>query len=194
MSNQSVTGHFRGHQRIVEESLKSLIEPIGDAANAIVTSLQAGGKVLCFGNGGSATQASHMVGELIGRFENNRQPLAAVSLASDSGAVTCIANDFGYEALFERQAEALANRGDVALGLTTSGGSENVLRGLAAAKRKGAVTIALCGGKGLARGDADHVLSVPSASTAHIQEVHLMILHSLCIAIEEAFPGAKKKS
>ncbi len=112
-------------------------------------------------------------------------------MLSDPGGVTCIANDFGYDAVFERQAESLVNRGDVAIGLTTSGSSENVLRGLAAAKKRGGVTIALCGEQGLARGDADHVISVPSGSTAHIQEVHLMVLHVMCVAIEDAFPAEK---
>ena len=188
MPTQSISEYFGAHRRVVDDSLQSLAAPISDAADAIVSSLRAGGKVICFGNGGSATQASHMVGELIGRFKSNRRPLPAISLASDAGAVTCISNDFGYEALFERQVTALANRGDVALGLTTSGGSENVLRALAEAKKRGAITIALCGEHGLARGDADHLLSVPSRSTAHIQEVHLMILHLFCMAVEEAFP------
>lgn len=190
MPTQAVADHFRANQKVVEDSIKKLATPIADASSAIVESLRAGGKLLCFGNGGSATQASHMVGELIGRFRANRRPLPAVALSSDPGAVTCIANDFGYEALFERQVEALLNRGDVALGLTTSGASENVLRALAAARKRGGVTIALCGEQGLARGDADHVISVPSGSTAHIQEVHLMTLHVMCVAIEEAFPAS----
>lgn len=191
MSSNVVAEHFRENQKLVEASARALAKPVGGAAEAIVASLRSGGKLICFGNGGSASQASHMVGELIGRFKSNRRALPAISLASDPAAVTCISNDFGYDSLFERQAEALANRGDVALGLTTSGRSENVLRALAAAKKKGAVTVALCGEKGLVRGDADHVLSVPSASTAHIQEVHLMILHTLCIVIEEAFPESE---
>jgi D-sedoheptulose 7-phosphate isomerase len=135
-----------------------------------------------------------MAGELIGRFKNNRRALPAISLSSDAAAVTCVANDFGYDALFERQIEAFAVKGDVALGLTTSGKSENVLRALSAAKKRGATTVALCGQQGLARGTADFILSVPSETTAHIQEVHLMILHSICIAIDDAFPEGKKES
>ena len=195
MLKDIVAEHFRENLRVVEASASALAKPLTDASAAIVASLQSGGKLICFGNGGSASQASHMVGELVGRFKSNRRPLPALSLSSDPAAVTCISNDFGYDALFERQMEALAMRGDAALGLTTSGRSENVLRALAAAKNNGAVTIALCGEKGLARGAADYVLSVPSALTAHIQEVHLMILHTMCVAIEDAFPettGAKK--
>lgn len=188
MSSDRVAEHFRQNQKVVELSAKALAETVSAASTAIISSLRAGGKVICFGNGGSASQASHMVGELIGRFKSNRRSLPAISLSGDSAAVTCIANDFGYDSLFERQTDALATKGDVALGLTTSGKSENVLRALEAAKKKGAVTIALCGEAGLARGDADYVISVPSRSTAHIQEVHLMILHTMCIAIEDAFP------
>lgn len=178
--------HFREHQNVIEASARALEEESDRAAATLVECVRRGGKVLCFGNGGSATQASHMVGELLGRFKETRRPLAAVSLGSDPGTVTCIANDFGYETLFERQVAALAAPRDVAIGLTTSGRSENVLRGLDAAKKRGAVTIALCGKAGLKSGDADHVLAVPSDVTAHIQEVHLMLLHVWCIAIDAA--------
>jgi D-sedoheptulose 7-phosphate isomerase len=189
MPSQFASKHFTESRAVVEASMKELSAPIESAASALVSSLRAGGKLICFGNGGSATQASHMAGELIGRFKANRRALPAIALSSDPGAVTCIANDFGYEALFERQISALANKADIALGLSTSGKSENVLRGLAEAKKRGAITIALCGEKGLARGSADHVLAVPSGSTAQIQEVHLMILHILCIAVEAEFPA-----
>jgi D-sedoheptulose 7-phosphate isomerase len=140
--------------------------------------------MLAFGNGGSATQASHFVEELIGRFKETRRPLPAISLVADAGVVTCIANDFGYGALFERQVEGLAVTGDAVVGITTSGRSENVLRGLKAAKKKGAITIALCGKQGLEGGAADHVVAVPSEEGAYIQEVHLMLIHVWCIAID----------
>lgn len=192
MSSDRVAEHFRQNQKVVELSSKALAGIVSESSAAIIKSLRAGGKLICFGNGGSSSQASHMAGELIGRFKSNRRALPAISLSSDASSVTCIANDFGYDALFERQMEGFANRGDVALGLTTSGKSENVLRALGAAKTKGAVTIALCGEAGLSRGDADYVISVPSRSTAHIQEVHLMVLHTMCIAIEEAFPEDAK--
>jgi D-sedoheptulose 7-phosphate isomerase len=195
MSSDRVAEHFRQNQKVVELSGRALAQTVSEASAAVIKSLRAGGKLICFGNGGSASQASHMAGELIGRFKNNRRALPALSLSSDGPSVTCIANDFGYESLFDRQVEALAMKGDVVLGLTTSGKSENVLRAFAAAKKNGATTIALCGEKGLSRGDADYVMSVPSVVTAHIQEVHLMILHAMCIAIDDAFPetpGAKK--
>ncbi|HZK78296.1 MAG TPA: SIS domain-containing protein, partial [Gemmatimonadaceae bacterium] len=130
-----------------------------------------------------------MAGELAGRFNKDRRPLPGMSLSADAGTVTCISNDFGYDALYERQIDAFAHRGDIALALTTSGKSKNVIRGLNAAKAKGAVTIALTGRNGLSGAEADHLLAVPSDVTAHIQEIHLMLLHFWCVQIDKAFAG-----
>ncbi|GAC1461202.1 MAG: D-sedoheptulose 7-phosphate isomerase [Gemmatimonadaceae bacterium] len=184
MPAQHFVTHFSEHQSVVAACIASL-QPASDAAEeAIISCLGRGGKVLAFGNGGSATQASHLVEELMGRFKETRRALPAVSLVGDAGVVTCIANDFGYAALFERQVEGLATMGDAVIGITTSGRSENVLRGLRAARDKGAVTIALCGKDGLKDGEADHVIAVPSEEGAYIQEVHLMLLHVWCIAVD----------
>ena len=186
MPPQHFATHFRGHQKVIEACIESL-QPASDAASAaLISCIGTGGKILAFGNGGSATQASHLVEELIGRFKETRRALPAISLVGDSGVVTCIANDFGYGALFERQVEGLVQRGDAVVGITTSGRSENVLRGLKAAKDRGAITIALCGRHGLKDGDADHVVAVPSDEGAYIQEAHLMLLHVWCIAIDTA--------
>jgi D-sedoheptulose 7-phosphate isomerase len=184
--SSTFTEHFRAHVEVVAKSGVTLASSAAVAGGAIIDALGRGGKVICFGNGGSATQASHLAGELVGRFRARRRPLPAVSLASDGATMTCIGNDFGYAALFERQMEALAQPGDVAIGLSTSGKSENVVRALAVARAQGAVTIALTGSAGLVGGEADHLIAVPSADTAHIQEVHLMVLHVWCIAIDEA--------
>jgi|SRR5687768_5992621 len=183
--------YFRDHQEVVKASL-DVLAPVAEAAGrALVASLSAGGKVLCFGNGGSSSQASHMAGELTGRFNKMRMSLPALSLSADAGTVTCIANDFGYEVVFERQIEAFAQKGDIALALTTSGKSQSVIRGLKAAHSRGAVSIALTGKQGLIGADADHLLSVPSDVTSHIQEVHLMLIHLWCVEIDRAFaPGA----
>jgi D-sedoheptulose 7-phosphate isomerase len=184
MPTQHFATHFREHQKVIEDCIAS-IQPASDAAGeAMISCLGRGGKVLAFGNGGSATQASHLVEELIGRFKETRRPLPAISLVGDAGVVTCIANDFGYEALFERQVEGLAAMGDAVVGITTSGKSTNVLRGLKTAKDKGAVTIALCGRNGLQNGAADHVIAVPTDNGAYIQEVHLMLIHVWCIAVD----------
>jgi D-sedoheptulose 7-phosphate isomerase len=186
MPAQYFDTHFREHQKVIEECISSLQSTSDAVSEALIACLGRGGKILAFGNGGSATQASHLVEELIGRFKDTRRPLPAVSLVGDAGVITCIANDFGYGALFERQVQALAFRGDAVIGITTSGKSENVLRGLKAAKEKNATTIALCGKNGLQGGEADHVVAVPSEVGAHIQEVHLMLLHVWCIAIDAA--------
>jgi D-sedoheptulose 7-phosphate isomerase len=186
MKSGRIAEHFASHQRVIDESVAQLAEPAEEVARVLIRALGEGRKVLAFGNGGSAAQASHFVGELLGRFSATRQPFPAIALASDAGTVTCIANDFGYDVLFERQVRALAGVGDVAFGFTTSGRSENVRRGLEEAQRRGAVTVAVVGGAGLVGGTADHVLSVPSDQTAHVQEVHLMLLHVWCICIDEA--------
>src|SRR3954465_3563176 len=180
MTSRHFADHFRGHQKVIDDCAS--LQAASDAvANALLSTLKGGGKILAFGNGGSRTKASHLVEELIGRFKDTRRPLPAVSLVGDAGVVTCIANDFGYGALFERQVTGLANKGDVVIGITTSGSSENVLRGLKAGRERGAVTVALCGQNGLKGGEADHVVCVPSAVGAYIQEVHLMLLHVWCI-------------
>ena len=180
-----IAEHFASHQRVIDESVAQLAEPAAAVARVLIRALGAGRKVIAFGNGGSAAQASHLVGELLGRFSATRQPFPAIALASDAGTVTCIANDFGYDVLFERQVRALAQPGDVAFGFTTSGRSENVRRGLEEARKRGAVTVAVVGGAGLVDGTADHVLAVPSDQTAHIQEVHLMLLHVWCMYVDE---------
>src|SRR5919202_5268031 len=151
MQSGLIAEHFAAHAEVVGRSAERLRERAEEVGRVLVESLRQGGKVIAFGNGGSATQASHLAGELLGRFKMTRQPFPAVALAGDAGTVTCIANDFSYEALFERQVEALARAGDVAFGFTTSGRSENVRRGLAMARRKGATAVAVTGAAGVAR-------------------------------------------
>lgn len=177
--------HFSEHQKVVRESAE--LESVAQAAGeALMLALSNGRKVLTFGNGGSAAEASHFAEELVGRFRKTRRPFPAISLSADSGTVTCISNDFGYESLFERQVEAFVQPGDVAVALTTSGRSENVVRALRAARQKGAVTIAMTGEAGLDGADADHVIAVPSSDSAFVQEVHLMLIHVWCSAVDEA--------
>ena len=177
--------HFSKHIEAVEKSIDALEGPVASARKAIVDSLRKEGKVLTFGNGGSAAEASHFAEELVGRFRKNRRPFPAICLTADSGTLTCIANDFGYESVFVRQVEAFARSGDVAVALTTSGKSENVNRALRAAHARGAVTVALTGVGGLSGAEADHVIAVPSSDSAIVQEVHLMIIHLFCEAVEE---------
>jgi len=191
MAEGFIAEHFEANREVVARSAEHLRGPAAAVARALVEALGAGRKVVAFGNGGSAAQASHLVGELLGRFKLTRRPFPAVALASDASTVTCITNDFSYEVLFERQVEALAQPGDIAFGFTTSGRSENVRRGLLKAGERGAVTVAVTGAAGLVGGEADHVLAVPSDVTAHVQEVHLMLLHVWCIYVDEKLGRAQ---
>src|ERR1044072_5493123 len=152
MAEGFIAEHFEANREVVARSAEALRGPAEAVARALVEALGAGHKVGACGSGGSAAQASHLVGELLGRFKMTRQPFPAIALASDAGTVTCIANDFGYAELFERQVEALAQEGDICFGFTTSGRSENVRRGLVKARERGAVTVAVTGSAGVVRG------------------------------------------
>lgn len=161
-------------------------DALAAAAAAIGQAVTSGRKVLAFGNGGSATDAQHLVAELVGRFEGERQALAGVALTTDSAVVTAIANDYGYEVVFTRQIEGLGQPGDVAFGISTSGKSPNVQAALAAAKKRGMTTIALTGRDGGQMGaDADIHLNVAEMSTPRVQEVHRTVMHAICTLIEQ---------
>ncbi len=177
------------HREVVERVLGQLVEHIEEAAGRIADSLAGGGTVLLFGNGGSAADAQHIAAELVGRYlAKNRKALPAIALTTDTSALTAIANDFSFEAVFERQVEALARPGDVAVGISTSGESENVLRGLKAAQGIGARTIALLGRSGGRIASAcDLALIVPAEETPRIQEMHILIGHLMCAHIDAAF-------
>jgi D-sedoheptulose 7-phosphate isomerase len=151
--------------------------------------LRGGGRVLAFGNGGSAADAQHLAGELVGRFRRDRAALSAIALTTDSSVVTAIGNDMGYESVFRRQVEAHGRPGDVAVGITTSGRSPNVVQALQRARERGLVTMGLTGGGGgLLAAAVDYLIDVPHAETARIQEVHVMVVHVLCQIVEEAMP------
>jgi len=171
----------RAHDRFAANGLES----VARAAESIRSAMAAGRKVLAFGNGGSAGDAQHLVAELVGRFEVERQGLPAIALSSDSSVLTAVANDYGYEHVFRRQIDALGFPGDVAFGISTSGQSKNVELALDTAKARGLVTIAMTGRSGGAMGrNADIHINVPESSTARIQEVHRTILHAMCLLIE----------
>jgi len=171
------------HRRVAAESLDGIV----DAAHRIRDAVTGGRRVLAFGNGGSATDAQHFAAELVGRFRTERRGLPALALTTDAAVLTSVANDYGYEAVFVRQIEALGAAGDVALGLTTSGGSANVNAALRTARRMGLGTIGLTGrGGGETGGLVDVHVSVPGDDTARIQEVHRTILHIWCELIEDA--------
>jgi len=172
-------------------------EQIAEAANAILVCLRAGGKLIAFGNGGSASDAQHMVAELVGRYAVKRQALAAIALTTNSSSLTAIANDFGFEQIFARQLEALAKPQDLVLAISTSGNSANVLRALETAETLGLKKIGLTGNDGGKLRDlVDISVIVPSSSTPRIQEAHSLVIHILCGIVENAFvryahPGGK---
>jgi D-sedoheptulose 7-phosphate isomerase len=160
------------------QAVEPLLPNVARVADRLIAAFAAGGRLYTFGNGGSAADAQHLAGELIGRYKRERRPLPAVALSVDPSVVTCIANDYAFEDVFARQVEALARAGDVVAGFTTSGRSPNVVRGLAAARGNGATTVLFAGGDGgPAAAEADLALIVPSTTTARIQEMHLLMLH-----------------
>jgi D-sedoheptulose 7-phosphate isomerase len=162
--------------------------PVTEAAAVIVESLRQNGQLLTFGNGGSAADAQHVASELVGRFLRERRGLAAVALTTDTSILTSIANDDAFERVFARQVEALGRRGDVALGITTSGRSPNVVAAFETARELGLRTIALTGGDGGSVGRlVDVHINVPSDSTPRVQEVHRTLLHVICDLVEQAF-------
>jgi D-sedoheptulose 7-phosphate isomerase len=174
--------------RTFEQAVQSdYPQAIADAAALLGDCLEAGGKLLVFGNGGSASDAQHLCGELVVRFQKNRRALGAIALCCDAAVMTACANDFAYNEVFARQIEALGRSGDVALGITTSGTSANVINGLETAKRLGLETILLTG-KTIPR---DHgyklVVSAPGDNTARVQELHLAAYHVICELIDARF-------
>jgi D-sedoheptulose 7-phosphate isomerase len=167
-------------------------ESVARAADLIVTSVSAGGKVLIFGNGGSAADAQHIAAELVNRLNYDRPPIAAIALTTDTSILTSVGNDSSFDGLFERQLRALGRPGDVALAISTSGNSPNVLRAVAAARELSIKTIALAGRDGGKLANAvDIALVVDADSTQRIQETHITIGHILCELVEEALYPAK---
>jgi D-sedoheptulose 7-phosphate isomerase len=191
-----VAAHFAESARLKQQAADVLGAPIARAGSMLADSLKAGGKVLACGNGGSAADAQHFAAELVNRFEAERPPLAAVALTTDSSTLTSIANDYAYQQVFSKQLRAIGRAGDVLLAISTSGNSANVIEAMHAAHEIGARVIALTGnggGKmaGVLKGGDEHIC-VPHKSTARIQEVHLLVLHCLCDAIDYQLFGAKK--
>lgn len=174
------------HREVFEATARILEDPLIRVLDILERSLRAGGKLLLFGNGGSAADAQHIAAELVVRYAGNRRAIAAISLATDSSALTACGNDFGFEAIFERQIEALGRPTDVAVGISTSGNSANVVRGLRLARAMGLATVGLTGASGGQMSAlCDAAVVVPSTVTARIQEMHIAIGHVLCKALEQ---------
>ncbi|MCZ6649328.1 MAG: SIS domain-containing protein [Acidobacteria bacterium] len=171
-------------------------DTVATLAKACVTSLRAGGKIFFFGNGGSAAQAEHLAAELVGRYlRDDRPPLAALALGGGGALASALGNDYGFEVIFSRQVEALANKGDVLVGLSTSGRSRNVLEALATGHQHGCITAMFTGDHDLGEMEGvHHLLRVPSRETPAIQELHLFFGHLLCEAIENEFLGSRERA
>jgi D-sedoheptulose 7-phosphate isomerase len=185
---QRASQHFLDSIAVKQEAEKVLPESVAQAVVAMVDCLRSGGKVMACGNGGSAADAKHFAAELIGRFERERQELAAIALTTDTSILTAVGNDYSYEEVFSKQVRGLGKKGDILLGISTSGNSKNVVKAIEAAKKIGINIIALTGNGGgkiaSLLGVNDIHLCVPSNRTARIQETHLVLLHGLCDGVD----------
>ncbi len=184
---------LRESAQIKQLMAETLSNTIAKAAAMITNCIRSGGKAIFFGNGGSAADAQHLAGELVGRFRLERAAFPAMALTTDTSVITSLANDYGYDTIFARQVEAHARETDVVVGISTSGNSANVVAGLKKAKQAGAKTIGLVGGNGgeIAK-IADIILVVPSSDTPRIQEGHITIGHIICDIVEDALMKVEK--
>ncbi|GGI28277.1 D-sedoheptulose 7-phosphate isomerase [Pedobacter mendelii] len=179
---------FAEHKDVIDRSAAELTEKIQQASELIINQIKKGNKILLFGNGGSAGDAQHIAAEFTGRFLKERQSLPAIALTTDTSALTAIGNDYGYDRVFERQVEGLASDGDVLIGISTSGNSVNVLKAFETGRKKGCHIIGLSGRDGGAMNDlSDLNIVVPSDVTARVQEVHILIGHMICTAVDNNF-------
>ena len=177
---------FDQHEAALDATRKELAEPFARLVAVCTASIRSGNKLVLFGNGGSAADCQHLATELAVRYITDRPPIAAIALSTDTSMLTAIGNDWSFDDLFSRQVEAIGNHGDVAIAISTSGKSENVLRGLAMAKEKGLVPTGLSGKGGGGMSDlCDPFLLVPSDITSRIQEMHITLGHMLCGALEQ---------
>ena len=176
--------------QVKEELMRTCIDQLIQIVDRVIECLKRGGKIILFGNGGSAADSQHIAAEFVGRFKRDRKALSAIALTTDTSILTSLANDYGYEVIFAKQIEALGNRGDVAIGISTSGKAKNVIAGIKQAKEMNLYTVALLGGDGgvLVR-LADISLIVPSKITARIQEAHITVGHIICELAEESLCG-----
>lgn len=177
---------FQSAGEVLRQTDQKQAEQIAAAAESMMQSVAKGGKILIFGNGGSAADSQHMAAELIGRFQRERRAVAALALTTDTSSLTALSNDYGFDKVFVRQIEALGKPGDVALAISTSGNSANVLKAVEYARTKGMVTVGLTGGTGGRLASlVDIAICVPSSTTARVQEAHECIIHCLCELLEE---------
>ena len=178
--------HQLAEHAALVDLMQTLLPKVEAVGQAVVAAFARGRRMYTMGNGGSAADALHFAEELLGRYRRTRRALPAASFVSDPTGLTCISNDFGWENVFARQVEGYVQAGDVVIGISTSGNSENVVRALAAARAQGAVTVAFTGSSGgKAASLADHLLNVPSDFTARIQEMHILMIHMICEQVDD---------
>jgi D-sedoheptulose 7-phosphate isomerase len=193
MLEQRIQQQFFDSADVKYAAAEALTRPVCDAAQILLNCITSGGKVLACGNGGSAGDAQHFAAELVGRFERERPGLPAISLATDTSILTAVGNDYGYQQVFSKQVQALGQPGDVLLAISTSGNSGNVIAAIEAAHEKDMAVIALTGKGGGRIGamlsDRDMHICVPHDRTARIQEVHLLVIHCLCEALDVSLLG-----
>ncbi len=183
-----IQNELQAHQETIKKTMDSMIQDIQSASELLVKVLKSGNKVLLVGNGGSAADAQHIAAELTGRYKNERKGLPAIALTTDTSALTAISNDYGYGRVFDRQVEALANPGDLLIGISTSGNSDNIISAFTLAQELGCATLGMSGKSGGKMNEVcDLNLIIPSDDTPRIQEMHILIGHILCQAVDDAF-------
>jgi len=186
--NEVITKEFEAHLKTIQAVIAQMETPLEEASKRIVNTLKNGNKILLCGNGGSAADAQHIAAELTGRYKTERRGLPAIALTTDTSALTAISNDYGYAKVFDRQVEALANKGDLLIGISTSGNSENIISALKTAKELGCSTVGFSGRDGGQMNKmCDINLVVPSDDTPRIQEMHILFGHTLCQIVDDAF-------
>lgn len=183
---ERINAELEEHARIIKEITPTQIENIRKVSELVIDCYKNGGKVVLFGNGGSAADAQHIAGELVGKLRLQRESLPAISLTTNTSIMSALGNDYGFDCIFERQVEGFVESKDIVIGISTSGDSENVIKGILKAREKGAKTVALTGrGGGKLLQIADVLLQVPSSNTQRIQEAHILIGHIICGLVEE---------
>jgi D-sedoheptulose 7-phosphate isomerase len=196
MLEQRIQQHFIDSADLKYQAAQVLSKPIADAVQAVLACVTNGGKVLACGNGGSAADAQHFSAEFVGRFERERPELGAIALTTDSSILTAVGNDYNFNSIFSRQVRALGQPGDVLLAITTSGNSANVLEAIEAAHEREMVVIGLTGRNGGKMNnvlrDTDVHICVPHERTARIQEVHILVLHCICDAVDHQLLGEQE--
>jgi D-sedoheptulose 7-phosphate isomerase len=181
-----IQNEMQGHKETIDKVIETLPQEVETACKIAVDTINGGNKILLCGNGGSAADAQHVAAELIGRYKKERKGLAAIALTTDTSALTAIANDYAYEDIFSRQVEGLAKSGDMIIGISTTGNSANVIRAFEMGRKLGCKTVGLSGKDGgMFTGECDLNIIVPSDTTARIQEMHILIGHMICQAIDD---------